>query len=75
MTPKGIRRQTGELTLKVNSMHDLIEKVDKEESVEFEQEAPKEAKRNVRTSARRSNRWRHSWCFSRCGWACMHKKE
>jgi acid phosphatase family membrane protein YuiD len=41
---QGIRRQTGELTLKVNSMHDLIEKVDKEESVEFEQEAPKKLK-------------------------------
>ena len=41
---QGIRRQTGELTLKVNSMHDLIEKVDKEESVEFKQEAPKKLK-------------------------------
>lgn len=41
---QGIRRQTGELTLKVNSMHDLMEKVDKEESVEFEQESPKKLK-------------------------------
>ncbi|SDL92704.1 divergent PAP2 family protein [Bacillus sp. OK048] len=41
---QGIRRQTGELTLKVNSMHDLMEKVDREESVEFEQEAPKKLK-------------------------------
>jgi uncharacterized protein len=41
---QGIRRQTGELTLKVNSMHDLVEKVHKEESVEFKQEAPKRLK-------------------------------
>lgn len=41
---QGIRRQTGELTLKVNSMHELIEKVHKEESVEFKQEAPKKLK-------------------------------
>ncbi|MBY0122662.1 divergent PAP2 family protein [Bacillus sp. S/N-304-OC-R1] len=39
---QGIRRQTGELTLKVNSMNELIEKIHKEESLEFEQEkAPK----------------------------------
>ena len=41
---QGIRRQTGELTLRVNSMHDLMEKVDREESVEFEQKSPKKLK-------------------------------
>ncbi|MEW9049897.1 MAG: divergent PAP2 family protein [Neobacillus sp.] len=41
---QGIRRQAGELTLKVNSMNELIEKIHKDESVEFEQEAPKKLK-------------------------------
>ena len=41
---QGVRRQTGELTLKVNTMNDLIEKIHKEESVEFKQEAPKKLK-------------------------------
>lgn len=41
---QGVRRQTGELTLKVNSMNDLIEKIHKDESVEFEQESPKRLK-------------------------------
>jgi len=38
---QGVRRQTGELTLRVNSMNDLIEKINKEESLEYKQEAPK----------------------------------
>jgi len=38
---QGVRRQTGELTLKVNSLNDLVEKIHKEESVEFKQSAPK----------------------------------
>ncbi|WHY84376.1 divergent PAP2 family protein [Neobacillus novalis] len=41
---QGIRRQTGELTLKVNSMNDLIEKVQKEESLEFKQKDAKKLK-------------------------------
>jgi hypothetical protein len=41
---QGIRRQTGELTLKVNSMNDLIEKVQKEESLEFKQNDAKKLK-------------------------------
>ncbi|KAB2338255.1 divergent PAP2 family protein [Cytobacillus depressus] len=42
---QGIRRQTGELTLKVNSMGELIDKIKKEESVAFEQkETPKKLK-------------------------------
>jgi len=41
---QGVRRQTGELTLKVNTMNELIEKIHKEESVEFKQEAPKKLK-------------------------------
>ncbi|MEH7109124.1 divergent PAP2 family protein [Bacillus sp. JJ1764] len=38
---QGVRRQAGELTLKVNSMNELIEKIQKRESVEFKQDAPK----------------------------------
>ncbi len=41
---QGVRRQTGELTLKVNSMNELIEKIQKEESVEFKQNSPKKLK-------------------------------
>jgi acid phosphatase family membrane protein YuiD len=42
---QGIRRQTGELTLKVNSLDELIEKIHKEESVAFKQEkVPKKLK-------------------------------
>ena len=41
---QGVRRQTGELTLKVNSLNDLIEKIQKDEAVEFKQEAPKKLK-------------------------------
>lgn len=42
---QGIRRQTGELTLKVNSIGELMEKIHKDESVEFEQEkVPKKLK-------------------------------
>src|SRR3954453_1149494 len=38
---QGVRRQTGELTLKVNSLNDLMEKIHKDESLEFQQEAPR----------------------------------
>ncbi|WP_042355323.1 divergent PAP2 family protein [Bacillus rubiinfantis] len=42
---QGVRRQTGELTLKVNSLNELIEKIHKDESVEFKQQtAPKKLK-------------------------------
>jgi acid phosphatase family membrane protein YuiD len=41
---QGIRRQTGELTLKVNSLNDLMEKIRKEETVEFKQSTPKRLK-------------------------------
>ncbi|GHH98253.1 divergent PAP2 family protein [Neobacillus kokaensis] len=41
---QGVRRQTGELTLKVNSLNELIEKIHKEESVEFKQDPPKKLK-------------------------------
>ncbi|MCL6573804.1 MAG: divergent PAP2 family protein [Bacillus sp. (in: Bacteria)] len=41
---QGVRRQTGELTLKVNSMNELIEKIHNEESVEFKQDSPKKLK-------------------------------
>ena len=37
---QGIRRQTGELTLKVNDMGDLIDKVHSEESIQFEKKSP-----------------------------------
>jgi uncharacterized protein len=38
---QGIRRQTGELTLKVNSLDELVRKAHEEESVEFEEKKPK----------------------------------
>ncbi|AZU63086.1 divergent PAP2 family protein [Neobacillus mesonae] len=41
---QGVRRQTGELTLKVNSLNELIEKIHKEESVEYKQDTPKKLK-------------------------------
>ncbi|MCM3766631.1 divergent PAP2 family protein [Neobacillus niacini] len=41
---QGVRRQTGELTLKVNSMNELMEKVHKEESLEFKEKSPKKLK-------------------------------
>ncbi|WP_462411974.1 divergent PAP2 family protein [Neobacillus sp. Marseille-QA0830] len=41
---QGVRRQTGELTLKVNSMNDLIETIHHDETVKFEQKPPKKLK-------------------------------
>lgn len=41
---QGIRRQTGELTLKVNSLDDLVNKLEKNENVEFKEEQPKKLK-------------------------------
>jgi acid phosphatase family membrane protein YuiD len=41
---QGIRRQTGELTLRVNSINDLVEKIQNDEGVEFKQKAPKKLK-------------------------------
>ena len=41
---QGIRRQTGELTLKVNDMGDLMDKIHKDEAVQFEEKTPKKLK-------------------------------
>ncbi|OHX48266.1 divergent PAP2 family protein [Cytobacillus pseudoceanisediminis] len=41
---QGIRRQTGELTLKVNSLGELVDKIHKDETVKFEEEGPKKLK-------------------------------
>jgi len=41
---QGIRRQTGELTLKVNNMDELVHKIHKDEAVEFEEKTPKKLK-------------------------------
>ncbi len=41
---QGIRRQTGELTLKVNSMDELLEKIHQKETVPFKEETPKKLK-------------------------------
>jgi uncharacterized protein len=41
---QGIRRQTGELTLRVNSINDLVGKIQKDQGVEFKQKAPKKLK-------------------------------
>jgi uncharacterized protein len=41
---QGIRRQTGELTLKVNSLDELVRKAHDKEAVEFEEKKPKRLK-------------------------------
>lgn len=41
---QGIRRQTGELTLKVNNLDELMEKIHKDETVEFKQKSPNKLK-------------------------------
>lgn len=41
---QGIRRQTGELTLKVNSLGDLVDKIKTDEPVGFEEDKPKKLK-------------------------------
>ncbi|MFE8702158.1 divergent PAP2 family protein [Cytobacillus sp. FJAT-54145] len=41
---QGIRRQTGELTLKVNDLDDLMDKVQHEETVKFEEKSPDKLK-------------------------------
>lgn len=41
---QGIRRQTGELTLKVNSLGDLVDKIKTDEPVRFEEDKPKKLK-------------------------------
>lgn len=41
---QGIRRQTGELTLKVNTLDDLVEKISNKEKVEFKEKSPKKLK-------------------------------
>lgn len=41
---QGIRRQTGELTLKVNSLGELVDKIHKDDPVKFEEKTPKKLK-------------------------------
>ncbi|KAB2333613.1 divergent PAP2 family protein [Cytobacillus gottheilii] len=41
---QGIRRQTGELTLKVNSLGELVDKINADDTVEFKEEKPKKLK-------------------------------
>lgn len=41
---QGIRRQTGELTLKVNSLDELMKRVSHKENVPFKEQAPKKLK-------------------------------
>jgi acid phosphatase family membrane protein YuiD len=41
---QGIRRQTGELTLKVNSLDELVEKISNKDKVEFKEKTPKKLK-------------------------------
>lgn len=41
---QGVRRQAGQLTLKVNDLHELVEKIKKDETVEFEEKPPKKLK-------------------------------
>lgn len=41
---QGIRRQTGELTLKVNDLDELIDKIHEHETVKYEEKAPEPLK-------------------------------
>jgi acid phosphatase family membrane protein YuiD len=41
---QGIRRQAGELTLKVNDLGELVDKIQKDEKVAFEEKQPKKLK-------------------------------
>lgn len=41
---QGIRRQTGELTIKVNDMGELIDKAQQDKTVQFEEKSPKKLK-------------------------------
>jgi uncharacterized protein len=41
---QGIRRQTGELTLKVNDMDEFMNTINREETVKYEQKQPKKLK-------------------------------
>lgn len=41
---QGIRRQTGELTLKVNDLGEFVDKIHKEETVKYEEKTPKKLK-------------------------------
>jgi acid phosphatase family membrane protein YuiD len=41
---QGVRRQAGELTLRVNDLDELVEKIQKDESVKFEEKPPKKLK-------------------------------
>lgn len=41
---QGIRRQTGELTLKVNDLGDLVDKIHEKDTVKFEEKSPKKLK-------------------------------
>ena len=52
---QGIRRQTGELTLKVNSLDELVRKAHDDQPIPFE-EKPKKAKGNAWSPASRSDR-------------------
>ena len=72
---QGIRRQTGELTLKVNDMGDLMDKIHKDEAVQFEEKTPKKLKEMLRSSTRRGNWWSSSWNFDRYYWASNDEKR
>ncbi|MGJ7921851.1 divergent PAP2 family protein [Neobacillus sp. LXY-4] len=41
---QGVRKQAGELTLRVNDLDELVEKIKKDESVQFEEKPPKKLK-------------------------------
>ena len=41
---QGIRRQTGELTLKVNDLGDLVDKINQEKNIAYKEEKPKKLK-------------------------------
>jgi acid phosphatase family membrane protein YuiD len=41
---QGVRRQAGELTLRVNDLDELVDKIQKDESVKFEEKPPQKLK-------------------------------
>ena len=41
---QGIRRQTGELTLKVNDLGELVGKINKDKNIAFKEQSPKKLK-------------------------------
>ncbi len=72
---QGIRRQTGELTLKVNDMGDLMEKIHKDEAVQFEEKTPKKLKEMLGHQPEEVHWWSTSWSNDGYNWASNDEKR